>query len=737
MRALALAGICGALGACTAHGPGPSLQGVEPATALEGAAVQLTLTGVDFRPQVVADFDRPNLSRVDDAFTVRIGGEAATGVAWVDARTLTAWLPATLGVGTWDVTVVDPRGAESSLPASFEVKARPPVRLCVETLPGGLGTPVGAAQLRLGSTLALYSVERLLDGGFVQDLGASWSVVGGIGEVSPTTGTATAFTATDAGTGHVVARTAPLPDAVSGDFTVTACESRADCVDACHSQATCVQGRCLPGPVDKDSDGDGALDQRCVGGTDCDDTNPLVGPGHYEGPPWGPACRDGLDNDCNGLTDLADPTCAPGSAPIPVIAVSPPYARPGTSLTGDGSGTVDREQASATLRYEWDWDGDGTFEALGVTSSHSFADAGVYAVSLRVWDSEGLSGVATTQVVVAASADTGVVTIADDESNAGATPSSPGGNGFSLREALAWADATAGQQLVVLPASITAAVRSPLRLASSTRTTVVGHGTIDCSALAAGTVCLEAAGGPHHLLHLTVEGALGTAVSLTGPGAQLSDSAVRASGTGVDASGADAVVGPAVEVSGNTTGVSLSGARVQLVDSVVRQQTGAGVVVRTGSSAALVIGTRVFDNGAQGFDVSGQAGQVRLWFNTIHNNGQGGVRVTPSVSGVDLRDNLVTGNGGWGLDATATSLGALDGNDFFGNVTGACRLCGSLGPGTLALDPGYVDAALRDLRPGVLSGVIDRGLDLGVDRNGVLPGRFLGLGFDPGAFEIR
>lgn len=736
MRASLLAGLCGALGACTAHGPGPTLQAVEPATAVEGAPVDLTLRGLDFRPRVVADLDRPHRSAVDAAFAVRVGAAAATGVAWVDASTLTASLPATLGAGTWDVQVVDPRGAESTLPAAFEVTARPPTRLSVETQPGGLGAAVGAAGLRLGSVLALYSVERLLDGGFVRDRDAAWSVLGGIGEVAPATGTATAFTATAPGAGRVVARAAPLPEGASGELTVSACAAPAECVDACHSQATCAQGRCAPGPVDKDSDGDGAIDQRCPGGTDCDDSNPAVAPGHYEGPPWGPLCRNGLDDDCNGLVDLADPTCAPGSAPLAAIAVSPPCARPGASVTGDATGTVDRDQPATTLRYEWDWDGDGLYEALGATTSHAFAAAGIYPVTVRVWDSQGLWGLATTRVVVAAQANAGVVTIADDESDPGATPAAPGGAGFSLREALAWADATAGEQVVVLPAPLVAAVRSPLRLSASTRTVVVGGGTVDCAGVTGGAACLAVGGGPHWLLHLEVVGAQGTAVSLAGAGARLSDSKVHGSGVGVDAAGADSVVGPAAEVYANGTGVALSAARAQLVDSVVRQQTGAGVAARAGGVSAQVVGNRVFDNGGQGVDVAGQAGQARLWFNTIHGNGQG-VRVSPAAGGVDVRDNVITGNLGWGLDAAAASLGAVDANDLFGNALGGCRQCGSLGAAALAVDPLYVEVALRDLRPGVLSPVIDRGLDLGVDRDGVAPGTFLGLGFDLGAYEIR
>ena len=57
-----------------------------------------------------------------------------------------------------------------------------------------------------------------------------------------------------------------------------------------------------------DEDGDGYQDAAC-GGTDCDDTDPLVYPWYPESDKMG-NCDDGKDNDCDGLTDT-DPECTP------------------------------------------------------------------------------------------------------------------------------------------------------------------------------------------------------------------------------------------------------------------------------------------------------------------------------------------------------------------------------------------------------------------------------------------
>ncbi|MBN2496240.1 MAG: putative metal-binding motif-containing protein [Deltaproteobacteria bacterium] len=77
--------------------------------------------------------------------------------------------------------------------------------------------------------------------------------------------------------------------------------------DPCSSLDTCRSGECSAGPVDLDADGDGFFSGVC-GGDDCDDGAPGAHPLTSE--VGEPACSDGLDNDCDGQTDGADPSCA-------------------------------------------------------------------------------------------------------------------------------------------------------------------------------------------------------------------------------------------------------------------------------------------------------------------------------------------------------------------------------------------------------------------------------------------
>ncbi len=57
-------------------------------------------------------------------------------------------------------------------------------------------------------------------------------------------------------------------------------------------------------------DGDGFFDKAC-GGNDCNDNDPNVNPGVAESTAAG-NCADGIDNDCDGKTDSADPDCGGG-----------------------------------------------------------------------------------------------------------------------------------------------------------------------------------------------------------------------------------------------------------------------------------------------------------------------------------------------------------------------------------------------------------------------------------------
>jgi hypothetical protein len=83
-------------------------------------------------------------------------------------------------------------------------------------------------------------------------------------------------------------------------------------------------------PCTTDEDGDGYIARSC-GGPDCDDTRSDVNPAADE------VCDDGIDNDCDGLTDGQDSEdCAAPDAP-PEGSEGAPEAGDAAS-EGDGTG---------------------------------------------------------------------------------------------------------------------------------------------------------------------------------------------------------------------------------------------------------------------------------------------------------------------------------------------------------------------------------------------------------------
>jgi hypothetical protein len=80
----------------------------------------------------------------------------------------------------------------------------------------------------------------------------------------------------------------------------------------CNDSDSCTIDSCAPetgcAHTIRDLDGDGYADDRCEGGIDCNDdplTGVVVNPGAPE------ICGSGRDENCDGLSDIADPMCVP------------------------------------------------------------------------------------------------------------------------------------------------------------------------------------------------------------------------------------------------------------------------------------------------------------------------------------------------------------------------------------------------------------------------------------------
>jgi len=91
----------------------------------------------------------------------------------------------------------------------------------------------------------------------------------------------------------------------NGVFMVRLCVTDGELI----SEPDLVRVRGLSRPCPYDDDGDGHLPEVC-GGDDCDDGNENINPDVFEGPEGAAVCSDGIDNDCDGLTDDDDPACS-------------------------------------------------------------------------------------------------------------------------------------------------------------------------------------------------------------------------------------------------------------------------------------------------------------------------------------------------------------------------------------------------------------------------------------------
>ena len=92
----------------------------------------------------------------------------------------------------------------------------------------------------------------------------------------------------------------------------------------------------------------------------------------------------GLDNDGNGIYDMADDACSVNTPPV-ADANGPYTGTAGSPVLFDGTGSSDPD--GTIVAYDWDF-GDGN-TGTGDTPSHSYTADGTYTVSLMVTDNNG------------------------------------------------------------------------------------------------------------------------------------------------------------------------------------------------------------------------------------------------------------------------------------------------------------------------------------------------------------
>jgi hypothetical protein len=460
-----------------------------------------------------------------------------------------------------------------------------------------------------------------------------------------------------------------------------------------------------------------------------------------------PSCNDGLQNRDETGTDCGGTSCAPcglNTSPIVSFTVTPGLGSndgtPPTTFQADASATEDREDATNTLTYAWDWDNDGVTDATGITSSHVYGAAGIFNVRLDVQDSGGLRASGTSIALVVSAGNLVRVTTVADENDGGATSANPGGTGLSLREAITFANGAASRQSILVPAGFAIALTSELPiLSTSLGMDIVGDGALlDGSGTGPSDDCIELNSANNRVFGFEIQNCRRSPLRLdiNADGSQFSRSNIHDNAQPVILNGFNVRFGPDNEVSGSASHCLTVVATDATIDrNFFHDCQGRGLDLTGNSDRAFVLGNAItrcdpgtlFGNGAADMVFS---------HNVLHANRSDGLFAGSIDTGVVLQNNIFSSNAAFGVSGSDSVFAANDHNSYFGNDAGDCSAC-SLGPGSLTVDPRYMDGLADDFRLQPGSPLIDAGSDTGNDVNGADPGNGLFNGSNPdiGAHE--
>jgi len=306
-----------------------------------------------------------------------------------------------------------------------------------------------------------------------------------------------------------------------------------------------------------------------------------------------------------------------------------------------------------------------------------------------------------------------VVSTTADEQDASASPSSPGQTGFSLREALLFANNQAGSE------TITFSVSSKLVLTSALPSitggvTINGAAELDANSIPTNTPCITVTASAVTLDSLTLYGCKGEPVRFTNTatGGTLSNTTLYSNARGVTAYANDVILFFNGIQTTSGAAISVFGQRAQVLANWINDPPGAGIAITDGANAAYLLANVIMSAGT-GISLANITG-VTVWHNTIVGTGGHGINAG-SASQVDLRNNIITGSSQYGVLASSGQFVVQDYNLFYQNSLGNCSAC-TTGSHTVSADPKYVDPGKLDYALQAGSPAINAGVDLGVDR---------------------
>lgn len=327
-----------------------------------------------------------------------------------------------------------------------------------------------------------------------------------------------------------------------------------------------------------------------------------------------------------------------------------------------------------------------------------------------------------------------VVTTQADEADSGATPTSPGQSGFSLREAIAYANRELGRQAITFASGVTTIrLASPLPAIQETAS-ITGPIAIDASPNTSTAACLSIDSSDVLVDTVEVHHCRGEPVLISGAqtsGNQIARSYLHENQKALVARGDGVVILYNYVSLSSGPGIEVYATSAQVLANEVIGSMGANIVVHDGADGALLL-ANLSIGGNIGVALGAVTGAT-LWHNTLASAVASALDVG-IASAVDARNNIFFGAGGYGISGSAAQFSNLDYDLFFDDAMGNCRAC-TPGAASIFADPSFTDPSMLDysLKPG--SPAIDKGTNVGSDRNLEKPGLFNGSAPDIGFIE--
>jgi len=318
--------------------------------------------------------------------------------------------------------------------------------------------------------------------------------------------------------------------------------------------------------------------------------------------------------------------------------------------------------------------------------------------------------------------------------DSGATPKSPGKTGFSLREAIALANATSGYQSITFDAAVaTIGLDAPLPTLQETLD-IQGPVVLDATANASASACLSVATSNVHIDSLEIHHCQGEPVlfsSSTSSGNQLINSYLHDNKKAAVVYGDGALVSNCLITFSAAAGLEIYGKNAQLLGNDVAASIGTNYSIHDGANGAYLL-SNVSIGGGDGIALGTVAGAT-IWHSTIVDSVFAGLNVGTATQ-VDARNNIFMGADSYGVRGADSAFSKLDHNLYFNNTSGN-RSAGSLDASSIIGDPLFNDATNFDYSLKVGSPAINKGFNLGVDRNQAASGLYNGSAPDIGWSE--